>query len=67
MDTNGCKNTLDDNEAQFFLLPKTEKLVFFAARLPEDLWDMWMINGVGNALEVRSLRIFLISRGWFAE
>lgn len=35
-----------------------EKFSFFAAHLFPDLWDMWMINGIRDALELLSLRIF---------
>ncbi len=66
MDTNECKSTLDDNEALFFL-PTIGEFSFFAAHLFRDLWDMRMINGIKNTPEVLSLRIFLISSGWFAE
>lgn len=46
------------------------KVLLFSssAHLFPDLWDMWMINGIRNAVEVLSLRFFfLISRGWFVE
>lgn len=59
-DTNGCANPPDDNERAPFCSSHP-------SCVSRSIAHMWMINGMRNALEVLSLRFFLISRGWFAE